>query len=300
MTPDTPQPKASIATSILARIAGEQITPTPRYSFVLREGFLVSLVLFTILLGTLAVAVILFIFMSANYALYEATHSNFTTFLFDVLPALWVLAFILLTVLFRTQLRLVKNGYRYSAAHIIIGSLTLSCLGGFLLHGLGFGYALDQFLGKQVSMYMSMEKMERAMWQMPAAGRLVGFSALIKDIEGTPNNHTDTIFIDTVGTTWILETTELDDKDEAFLQSGQVVRLLGTSTAPGFFHTCGVFAWMFGDDWGKGRHEMEQERQRFEIKLKFHQDRLEASAGMMVLPPDNTMICAHLDMMKVG
>ena len=299
MIPNTPQPKTSIATSILARITGEQITPTPRYSFVLREGFLVSLVLLSIFLGTLAVAVMIFILVSANYSLYEATHSNFTTFLFDVLPALWVLIFVLLTVLVRRQLRFIKTGYRYSATNIIVGSLTLSCLGGLLLHGLGFGYALDQFLGKQVSMYISMEKMELSLWQMPAAGRLVGFSALTKGTEGTFDTETDTVFIDIEGTAWILETAELDHKDEAFLQSGQEVRLLGTSTAPGFFHTCGVFAWMFGDDWGIGRREMDEERQRFEAKLKFHQNRLQTGTGIMVSPPDNTMICAHREMMRV-
>ena len=159
MTPDTPQPKTSISSSILARITGEHITPKPRYAFLLREGFLISLVLATILVGTVAVAVMIFILMSANYALYEATHSNFVTFLFDVLPALWGLSFVALILLVYTELRQVKSGYRYSVGTIIGGSLLLSCVGGLVLHGLGCGYALDQFLGKQVSMYMSMEKM---------------------------------------------------------------------------------------------------------------------------------------------
>ena len=80
--------------------------------------------------------------------------------------------------------------------------------------------------------------------------------------------------------------------------SANKIHRFGTSTAPGRFHTCGVFAWMFGDDWGVGRREMEHERSRFETKMKFHHDRLNEADGMMEPPEEDRMICAHLDMMR--
>lgn len=298
MTPDNHTPKSTVATSILARIAGEHITPTPRYAFLLLKSFLITLVLLTILMGTLAVAVMIFVMLSANYALYEATHRNFTTFFFDALPALWALSFIALTALLYTQLRFFKHGYRYSAAKIIGGSLLLSCVGGLVLHGIGFGFALDQFLGKQVTMYRSVGKMEFSMWQMPAAGRLVG--ALTDSAAEREAQFGDNVplFLDAAGVEWRLETSELDEDEIELLADQKLVRLLGTSTAPGIFHACGVFLWMFTDDWGRGRSDLEKERTRFEAKMKSSQERLEAGEAMMVPPPDNDMICAHLETLR--
>jgi hypothetical protein len=55
---------------------------------------------------------------------------------------------------------------------------------------------------------------------------------------------------------------------------------------------------MFGDDWGKGRREMVEQRQQFESRLKYHQDNLKTSIGITELAADTTMICAHLEMMR--
>lgn len=298
MTPDNQSPKPSVSASILARIAGEHITPTPRYAFLLRDSFLMLLVLLTIFMGTLAVAVMIFVMLSANYALYEATHSNFTTFLFDALPVIWALSFLALTMLLYTQLRLVKRGYRYSAISVIGGSLLLSCIGGLVLNGIGFGFALDQFLGKQVTMYRSMEKMELSMWQMPSSGRLVGKLTLSPEQRQEQLGDDVPVFADIAGVAWVLETNELNEREISLLVDQKLVRLLGTSTAPGVFHACGVFLWMFGNDWGHGRQEMEEERGQFEAKMKFNQDRLQSGEAMMLPPLDNDMICAHLDTMR--
>lgn len=299
MTPDNHQPKLSVAAQILARIESDHIKPTPRYSFIARESFFMSLIGVIIIMGTLAVAVIIFISQSVNYALYEATHNNFTTFLFDVVPLLWGLSFIALICLLYTQLSTVKHGYRYTALQIIGGSVALSVIGGIILHGMGFGYALDQFLGKQVAMYKSMEKMELQMWQMPNSGRLVG--TIIPEVIADNDNVLETYlttFSDVSGVVWSVNTSELNEREHELLEAEHLVRLLGTSTAPGVFHACGAFAWMFENDWGKGRQEMNAQRIEFESKMQFYQDRRHQSDGMMVPPPDNTMICAHFDMIR--
>ncbi len=96
MTNTPPRHNASESTSslkqtVLARIDQENVCPRGRWLFHSRECVVWTLWLVTVLVGALAVAVSLFVIAQRQYALYEATHDNFLTFLVTVLPYLWII-----------------------------------------------------------------------------------------------------------------------------------------------------------------------------------------------------------------
>ncbi len=285
---------------ILARIATEQITPYRRLSFRLREGGIWCLWLATVVIGALAVAVSMYVGINAEYALYEATHENFFTFVVEVLPYLWVLLLGSMTYLAIKELRQTKRGYRYSTVQILGSSLVLSLLGGMVFQYAGFGYVLDQILGRQIAMYMSMEKMDMKMWQSPEQGRLVGM--LIPRPERIGR---DTVlqFEDIAGVRWSVNDGELNEREIGLLMTKDRVRLLGTSTAPGVFHICGIFPWMF--ERSMARSEMMEERSLFDNRMSAHKMMLDSerishdntvSGTPPAIPVDH--ICAHLEMME--
>ena len=282
------------AASILARINAEHVVPTPRYAFVVREYTLWGLWLATIIVGALAVAVTVYDGLSATYALYEATHDNFWTFLVSVLPYLWLIVFVVMTVVAVRGLRATKRGYRYPTALILLSSVLCSLLGGMLFHLFGFGFWLDNILGQQITQYMSMEKMERGMWQAPEQGRLIGM--LVTTDDDSSSTEVTLQFQDVHGQLWTISNNELNDRDLALLQSNTQVRLLGTTTDATTFHICGVFPWMYERAMGWG--EMQRERSIFEETMAAHRRMTNGGDGMMPgdpIPADQ--LCAHLKMM---
>jgi hypothetical protein len=284
----------TVATSVLKRIKTEQVTPRPRYTFVVREYAVWLLWVLTVLLGAAALAVLFYVGMNATYALYEVTHQNFLTFLFAVLPYVWLILLTLMAYLAVYGLRHTKRGYRYSAIELVGSSLLLSLAGGLFFHYVGFGHMLDQTLGRQIAQYMSMEKMELKMWQMPASGRLVGMVAPRPE---TMSRDSILQFADKDGVSWTLSSTELTDYEMELLLTKERVRLLGTSTAPTVFHICAVFPWMF--DKAMARADMERERRLFEDRIRDHARMIETDPREADAVPHDEL-CNHLEIMGAG
>jgi len=308
-TPHTSQPHTETtpvtgtAASILERITTERVVPTPRYAFVVREYSVWGLWVLSIAVGALAVAVTVYDALSMTYALYEATHDNFWTFLVSVLPYLWLVVFIAMTVAAVRGLRATKRGYRYSTFVILASSVVCSLIGGMLFHVLGFGFWLDNILGRQISQYMSMEKMELGMWQAPDQGRLVGMIVTTTtDATHLPSQTVAFQFEDIQGHVWTLSGNELNAHELDLLQSTNRVRLLGTTTDATTFHACGVFPWMYARAMGWG--EMQHERQMFEQSMIAHRHMhmgtngapTAATTSTPTIPSDQ--LCAHLKMMN--
>ncbi len=281
----------STAVRVLERIESEAITPTPRWQFFVGEGVLWLIWLGTVVFGSAALSVTTYVAMSATYALYEATHENFITFLIQSMPYIWLLLFTLMAYLTVFEVKKTKRGYRYGTFVILGSSLICTVLGSVIFHAMGLGYAVDRTLGQQISMYMSMEKMERKTWQMPNEGRLVG------QINTSESGVTTDIinFEDTTGALWRISDEEMSERERTLMLSGATVRLLGTTTSEFSFHVCGVFPWIQGK--AMGRRELMHEREEFDARLQAHKRMTQTNEGNepKIIPSDT--LCAHLEMM---
>lgn len=299
LQPESRTQPSTTAIEVLKRIEVQAITPISRFQFICAQWGVWIVWLGTILVGAAALAVSLYVTMSANYALYEATHENFLTFFVAVMPYIWVCLFIAMVYLSIFQMRNTKRGYRYSSWVVILSSLMFTVVGAVLLHSFGLGYLLDQKLGQQLDSYMSQTKMEQKMWQMPQAGRLVG-RLEIDTVVATEQLEPILNFKDDTGVMWRLSVTELRPRDSMLLLKGERVRLLGTTTNDVSFHVCGVFPAMGGR--AMGIREMERERLDFDEMMTMHRRLMVNSESATdqnehaEVPKDR--LCSHLEMMK--
>lgn len=244
--------------TLFERIEMEHVVPRSRLFFRSRECVVWFLWFISVVVGALAVAVSLFVVFHRQYALYEATHDNFLTFMVAVLPYVWIAAFGVMVFAAVYNLRHTKRGYRYSLSTIVLSSVLVSIVGGVSLQLAGLGFAIDHHLGERMGMYMSQEKLERVMWQAPEQGRLLG-----RQVLPTVSPTTTVIFEDTSGARWRIAINELSERDMALLASAKEVRLLGTTTSSTLqhFHACGAFPMMVTRE--MTNEERNQERQRF-------------------------------------
>ncbi|OGG86185.1 hypothetical protein A2392_01855 [Candidatus Kaiserbacteria bacterium RIFOXYB1_FULL_46_14] len=263
------QPHNDLKESILSRLEKEGIEPRSRLYWLSHEYALWGAWGATVLCGALALSVASFASLHIGYALYEAAHDNFLTFLFDALPYLWLVTFFLLVAAAYFNLRHTKRGYRYPIVLVVGSSIGFSVLGGGLLHWLGAGWYLDQMLGKAVPAYQSRAKFEEEMWQKPLAGRLVG--QVVEEI----NEKEDFLdFIDADGESWHLNTEELREHDIKLLKSGEKVRILAATSSElseDALYVCAVFPWIL--DHAPGLREWREDRAEFIENVKMPRER---------------------------
>lgn len=250
------------------RIEGEGIYPRPKSFYTRHEVMVWGLWAISVIIGALAVAVMLYAFVHHQFALYEATHESFGTFLIDALPYLWISAFALMAVVAVYNLRHTKHGYRYPVWQIVVSSLVLSVAGGTALHFLGFGYVVDHALGQGMSQYPSQAKLETRLWQNPDQGRLLG--RVTRQMQ--PPSLLTT-FTDVDGLKWMLDTSELSKEEQELLFSEKNIKLVGViSEHDAFlFHTCGAFPWLL--DRQASKEDFVAAREAFEHKMRGYEGR---------------------------
>jgi hypothetical protein len=251
--------------------------------------------LLSVVFGAFAIAVTLFVFMNHQYALYEATHDNLFTFVVEVLPFLWLMVFGLMTFVAIYNLRHTARGYRYPISIILASSLVLSLAGGAALQLFGMGYSIDHLLGQNMKMYVSQEKLEERIWQMPTEGRLIG-----KQVFTTLSPTSTIIFEDAAGERWQVTISELDAYEIELLVSQDRIKLLGKviNESVRKFHACGAFPQMVGKEMTMDK--LSQERQRFIDRVyKFADKRHDSPTfdegdvwSALSLPPDS--VCATI------
>jgi len=281
--------KTKLKSTVLDRIQKEKICPRSRWFFGCYEFFLWALWIFSILVGSLAIAVSLFAITYQRYAFYEATHGSFLVFIVETLPYIWLVTFVVMVILAIFNLRQTKGGYRYPFWKVLISSLVFSFVGGGLLHVVGMGFMVDKKLGEHLHMYQSQEKMEQKMWQRPNEGRLVGFVVKMSN----ESNQNSINFKDIRGIEWETNIQNLFEDDLIVLRSGKKMKILGQviSTEPHRFHACGVFPWMFEKN--MSMKELSAERRAVIDRIYQHKDHGSSSELKNIIDR-----CAELKVMK--
>lgn len=270
MIEELPTIEQSCKDKVFSRIQGEAISPRSKLLFQGREFAVWALWVLSVVVGAFSVAVVGFVLTHHEYALYEATHENFTTFIVEALPYLWIVTFGIMGAVAIYNLRHTKHGYRYPLWQVFGSSVLLSLVGGGVLHVFGFGYSVDHMLGRQMPMYISQEKMESQMWQNPEDGRLLG--RVTKQMQPPSTLVT---FTDINGHEWKIDTIELSDDERDLLFDKNEIKLIGQISPDdaGLFHSCGAFKWLL--DKPVSREDFEAARQVFELKMHIFEARAE-------------------------
>ncbi|MBP6924564.1 MAG: hypothetical protein KBB78_03265 [Candidatus Pacebacteria bacterium] len=259
---------------VMSRIECEHICPRSKTFFKTRECGVWALWGVSVIVGALSVAVSLFVISHRQYALYEATHENFFTFMVEALPYLWIIVFALMVGVAVYNLRHTKSGYRYPLWQIFGSSMVLSLAGGTAMHVFGFGYNIDHQLG-QMPLYASQEKMEISMWQNPEDGRLLG-----RIVEPPRPPMATATFTDVSGNMWQIDMTELAPHEQELLMREDNVKLIGILDKDTMlFHSCGAFPWLL--DKPVRREDLEAARMAFETKIHSFEERVEKKMSEM-------------------
>lgn len=230
-----------LAGRIIARINEEHITPRPRWQFVLENWVFWTIGGVAVLVGAIAVAGAFFKIVHAGWQYQVATHDTWLAFVLDAAPLVWLLLLVAFILIGYFNIRFTKRGYRYPFIVIVVGVVLSSTSVGVGLYALGLGEVFDDALG-QVPFYHPVSMVQQGLWSRPDRGLIAG-EVLRENEDGSFTLQ------EFNGPTWTVDGTDLRGPDEAVIDEGKLVRVVGVpvsatstaSTTP--FHACFVFPW---------------------------------------------------------
>lgn len=231
---------------IIEKINEEELKPTPRWHFLLKNKVLWIVFGIASLLGALAFSVILFAIQQTDFELINhLSHSGLELFL-GLLPFLWIGFLVVFLLIAMYSVQYSNRGYKFSLASLTGYSAALSILIGTLFFIAGGAKGLENAFAANVSFYESMQEKKVKLWSMPDDGFLSG------EIIGTELKSFQ--LKDFSGDEWQINYEGAFVPPVVLIERGEIVKLVGDKTSDQSFKASEVRPWGgIGRMQGKGR-----------------------------------------------
>jgi hypothetical protein len=251
--------KTHLSEDIMRRIDDEQIAPRAKVFFVLRNTVLWILALVSVLVGALVMSAVFFSLFNADHFIFTKLGYGTGSYLLAALPLVWLVTLSLFGLSAIYEVRHTKRGYRYPIWQLLTGLVIISLVLGYILFSMGFAHIIDQKAARYLPYYESVENRMEEMWNHPEKGLLTGV------VLGTTT--AGFALEDVAGTIWDIQGESLEVEDEARLQLGQSVRIVGTQTGTSTFAPCAVgHGGLMGQNEGLRKEQVMEHMLRLEEK----------------------------------
>lgn len=224
-----------LSNKVLERIDADQITPVPRWRFLLLRALFWLFAILSVVLGSVAVGVMLFLFIGyREHGLFAISHS--ATELLLMVPYLWIAVLVLFVVIAEASIKHTKKGYKYRLRTIVFASVILSIVFGAILNFIGVGMATHELL-REIPAYNFVTYDSKDAWNRPDLGRLAGVVVSIQD-----NN--DFSIADFGGRVWRVHLVASTSQGLFVPEASSTVRMLGTfESSSSVFIARSVYEW---------------------------------------------------------
>ncbi len=211
---------ASFENKLLAKIKDSKICPKPRWQFLLKNYTVWLAGLLSLLIGSAAISVMIYLFKFNDWNIYEETKKSFLEFFILTLPYFWLIFMALFIFIVSYNFKHTQKGYRYSSFVLAGASVVLSIILGSLFFVTGLGEKLDDILGRQVPFYDHVINPHVDFWSKPDDGRLSGMVA-------DKSEDKTFVLIDRNEDSWIVNVKDAKPYPEEIVVVGQPIRIIG-------------------------------------------------------------------------
>ena len=159
---------------VLEKIEEKHIKPKPRWEFILKEYLIWIFAGISLLVGSLAVAVIIHMVRNNDWDLHDKVSGGLAPFIFATLPYFWLLILAVFVALAYYNFIHTKSGYRFSLRLLVAGSILASVFLGIFFYNVGLGWEIDKAFSSRLPFYDRLVFHRRMIWDNPGKGRLAG------------------------------------------------------------------------------------------------------------------------------
>lgn len=221
---------------IIEEIKKQGIEPRPRWQFLLKRWVLWSLAIFSTIVGGIAIAIIIFIFIDHEASVRVYLEQSAVEDILSTIPYLWLATLVVLVVITKYAVHHTKFGYRYTTMRIVGAVLVGSILLGVIFNTMGVGESVQDFLVETVPSYDTFLYTSKDAWLQPEKGLLGGtVTAVISQEEFE--------LLDFHKKIWLVNMSEIQGDNDSIIQQGAMIKIIGTQKDSYLFRAGQVFPW---------------------------------------------------------
>lgn len=221
---------------IIEEIKKQGIEPRPRWQFLLKRSVLWSLAVFSIVLGGIAIAIIIFTFIDHDASVRVYLQGSAVEDILLAIPYFWLVTLAVLTGVAKYAVRHTKFGYRYATTRIMAAVLIGGTVLGITLNVMDVAGSIQDFLVETVPAYDVLMYTSKDAWSRPEKGALGGTVTNIGNSEYFE-------LLDFHKKTWRIDTRELQDHMNISVKQGMVIKIIGTQEDSSTFRAGQIFPW---------------------------------------------------------
>jgi hypothetical protein len=164
-----------LAEKIINQIKKEEIKPTSRWRFIVKDSFFWVIFVVSVAIGGIAIAIILNTLLNNDWDLYMELSGDLAKFIVITLPYFWLVLLAGFVVVAYLNIKHTKKAYRQSFKIIVWGVILASFLLGLTFYNLGLASFLDRgLIQKLPPRFHQMMDSRLGVWQKPEGGFLIG------------------------------------------------------------------------------------------------------------------------------
>ena len=211
----------NVSEEVFKKIKEENIKPKPYWHFTTKNYFIWFLFGISIILGSFAFSMILFIFRQLDWDIYRYLGDSFVKTVFISLPYLWLTFLILFIGVAYYNFIHTKRGYRFRFISILLISLIISAIFGVGLYFNGFSESLGNIFSEKIPYYNRLVYTCEKQWMQPQKGLLAGI------ITGTDFSKNSIILTDCNNFQWEIDISDTVWKGRLIPSIGLEIKLIG-------------------------------------------------------------------------
>lgn len=162
------------AKEILKSIQDKKIKPTSRWKIILKDYLIWILFVIVTLVGAVAMSVIIFIIRDNDWDIYSYLNKTFLGYFILLLPYFWLVILFILGALAYFNFKNTRKGYLLNPYWVVIGSVLISVILGWILFEFKVGGQIDRFCAEKIPYYKGTETYKKIFWSNPENGLLSG------------------------------------------------------------------------------------------------------------------------------
>jgi len=109
-----------------------------------------------------------------EWPVYQKMDTGYFDLALVILPLFWFISLAVFIIFVYLNIKKTDKGYRYRPSYILVISLCLSIVLGFIFHLVGTGMMIDDFLSERAPYYDRLVNPHLRYWSDPEHGRLIG------------------------------------------------------------------------------------------------------------------------------
>jgi len=230
----------NISNDVLKKIKDNNIKPKPRWYFITKNYFVWLIFGISIILGSFAFSMVLFIIKQLDWDIYHYIGESFLKTVFISLPYLWLIFLILFIGVAYYNFIHTKRGYRFKFISILLISLIISVTLGTVLYSNGLSENLGNIFFEKIPYYNRLVYTCEKQWMRPERGLLAGTIIEI----GLPENSF--ILRDLENNRWKIEAGKAIWKGKISPATGLKIKLIGKLINDNNFKVMEIRPWQQG------------------------------------------------------